>query len=236
MGTKPTDDRQNDLAAMLRECITDVVNGQGATDVWTGSKVKGVFGNDSITIDSICLIADNLPQELKYDSVAGAKLFFVQSVYDDYGKTDDYGTKMLTGLFLRAQCNITGRLCQIDIDKLIAGREINGISPQSYSISLIINSLKRYSFIYEYDCTSGRWRRLNTDNSKWHDSYDQNIINIAVYNSVMDFISRLKNIPGISGRTMVVITDDAPVSDPFRGSDLWYKLMDCLESQYTTVH
>lgn len=76
----------NDITLMLKESIYDIINIEKRNEPWIGSIVKGLFDSDSIRIDSIYLMTDNIPQETASDSLPKINSFFTPRTIKGFPK------------------------------------------------------------------------------------------------------------------------------------------------------
>jgi hypothetical protein len=165
----------NDITLMLKESIYDIINIEKRNEPWIGSIVKGLFDSDSIRIDSIYLMTDNIPQETASDSLPKINSFLRHAQLKDF--PSDTSSITIPGLILGADCHLNGKIFHIVISEFIFGIEKKSISRHSYALSPIIKVIKSHPYIFEYNCESLLWERREMPQSNLCHNYDDHIIN-----------------------------------------------------------
>lgn len=215
---------QNDLIDMLKESINDIVELNHDDVLWNGGMVR-IGDNKSIRIDSIFLMVDGIPKEVMLDNIPQVTPFYLFSLYrSEFPKGRD--SVMVPGIILDTECYLKGNYCQIIIFETTLNAYIESYSPHTeYNIIYNNRVIKFHPFLYEFNCETHSWEKSNEcPVVVWMDYDINNEINNALYESIMDFMCRLKSIPGFE-YTSFIVSDYAAVTNL---SIFWYRLTEDL--------
>ena len=223
----------NGIAQMIKKSINDVIAIEKTSKPWIGSKVKGPIDGKRIRIDSIYLMLDNIPQEIMSDKSLQINPFLRCAQIHDF--PSDASAITIPGLILGADCSLRGNIFQINISEFVFGIEKRGVSPHSYALTSIANVLRSYLVTYELDCESKGWYRKTLLCCDTCHTEDNNMINLALHDSLIDFMCQIKDYISQLNRnsqeevSISVIIDDVTVCG--YGS-FWYDLEEELEEKY----
>lgn len=189
--------QNNDLNSIFKESITSVLKANSKIVSFQEDN-RNIFNCDNnILLDSIFLNIDNLPYQIELENMP--RVCYYSDMSFRVGGMRQVSTKNnIYKLKQPVKCwniglKIVGKYCIVTIEEFLLEAHRRRFIKEAFRFAPLVryNKTQHFYEVFEYDFQTEKWINSNTNLMHINITNEKNIVNIAITETINDFIEHL---------------------------------------------